>query len=381
MKHYDYIIAGAGCAGLSLLTRLIASQQFTNKKILLVDKTPKTQNDHTWCFWEDKPGFFESVVHRQWDKLFVHTSEQSKLLNIYPYNYKMIRAADFYNYCFAQIEQAAVDVVYGEITSLTSTGDHAQLTVAGEVYTANYIFSSLLTLPLEKQPGKHYLLQHFKGWMIETTQPYFDTSAATLMDFRVPQQLGACFVYILPVAENKAMLECTFFSKELAEPATYDTYLREYISTNMPGIEYHIVEEEYGIIPMTNHAFEKDAGRIIKLGTAGGYTKPSSGYTFQFIQAHTEKLTKRLAETGGPLMKTETTGRFYFYDTVLLNVLANNRYPGYQIFGKLFFKNQPQNVLRFLQNESTLTEEIKIINTLPKWPFLKASFHEIKHVF
>ena len=54
--QYDYIIAGAGCAGLSLAVHMIHSGKFSDKKILIVDKDDKQKNDRTWCFWEKEPG-------------------------------------------------------------------------------------------------------------------------------------------------------------------------------------------------------------------------------------------------------------------------------------------------------------------------------------
>jgi len=42
----------------------------------------------------------------------------------------------------------------------------------------------------------------------------------------------------------------------------------------------------------------------------------------------------------------------------------------------MFEKNDPVQVLRFLDNESTLTEELKIISTLPTLPFLKAAINQ-----
>lgn len=379
MKHYDYIIAGAGCAGLSLVVRLVASGKFRDKKILLIDKSPRVQNDHTWCFWETSPGFFEPVVHKQWSQLHFHSDNRSSLLNIDPFSYKMIRAIDFYRYCFEQLEKQQVDIEYGAITSVSSTANKAYLTVAGKTFSADYIFSSLLPETFIKQSGKHYLLQHFKGWVIETEAPCFDVSAATLMDFRVPQQHGACFVYILPVAENRAMVECTFFSKELVPSETYEAILLQYLSVHMQGAPYQVIEEERGIIPMTNHTFEECDKRIIYLGTAGGKTKPSSGYTFQFIQRHSQKLTEKLIATGQPYLKSGHFSRFLFYDMILLRVLADGKLPADRIFEQLFYRNAPQKVLKFLGNESTYLEELKIIASLPKAPFFHAAIEEFKN--
>ena len=42
---------------------------------------------------------------------------------------------------------------------------------------------------------------------------------------------------------------------------------------------------------MTCYPFErKNTSKILNIGTAGGWTKPSSGYTFKFIEKNTIKL-------------------------------------------------------------------------------------------
>ena len=45
--------------------RMIKSGKFSDKKILLIDKEPKTKNDRTWCFWEKGNGFFENIVAKK----------------------------------------------------------------------------------------------------------------------------------------------------------------------------------------------------------------------------------------------------------------------------------------------------------------------------
>jgi lycopene beta-cyclase len=107
---------------------------------------------------------------------------------------------------------------------------------------------------------------------------------------------------------------------------------------------------------------------------AGGQTKASSGYTFQFIQnnpARSLTVYKSLASLPA------TPRRFRFYDNTLLHILYHKRLPGDEIFTQLFKKNKPQRVLRFLDNESSFKDELKIISTLPAWPFLKAAIKQL----
>lgn len=129
---------------------------------------------------------------------------------------------------------------------------------------------------------------------------------------------------------------------------------------------------------MTNMKFIKNVGRVINIGTAGGQTKGSSGYTFQFIQKHTEKLVSSLLQFGYP--KDEESfieKRFKLYDTIFLNVLHNNKTAGDKIFAALFEKNPADRVLRFLDNESVLEDEINLIGTLPVGMFMKAGLQEM----
>jgi lycopene beta-cyclase len=377
--QFDYIISGAGAAGLSLLMRLMQHRAFDSKKILVVDKAPKDQNDHTWCFWENRPGLFEPVVHHKWQQVHFFSNHFSGQLDLAPYEYKMVRSVDFYRFVMQEaLQHANVSFIYGDVEATGNEGNKAVVIVDGARYTADYVFNSILFHKPAVPRDKHYLLQHFKGFLIETPGARFDPSAATLMDFRVSQQHGTTFMYVLPVANNRALVEYTLFTKELLEESAYTTALKNYISDTLGVEDYTIVEEEFGVIPMTNITFIKRVDRVINLGTAGGQTKGSSGYTFQFIQKHSEKLVLSLLEHGHPKDEESFAGkRFKMYDSILLNVLQNNRLPGDLIFSELFKKNPTDRVLRFLDNETTLEDEINLVATLPVKEFMKAGWQEI----
>jgi lycopene beta-cyclase len=375
-NKYDYIFTGAGCAGLSLLMHLISTGKFADKKILLVDKSHKTENDRTWCFWETESGLFQSIVCKQWEHVWFHSNEFSRLLNIAPYQYKMIRGIDFYDHCFAVIEeQKNIEVVYAEVSEVNA--EDTSVVAEGERYYGNYIFNSILFERPVLKSNEFYLLQHFKGWLIETAQPVFNLSKAVLMDFRVSQQHGTTFAYVLPVSANLAMVEYTLFTKELLQSKEYDAGLRDYISRFIP-VDYKVKEEETGIIPMTNYVFPARQGNVVNIGAAGGQTKPSSGYTFYFIQQHSRAITDALLNTGEPFIASQRSKKFNYYDSVLLNVLATGKMPGDKVFADIFRKNAPGSILRFLNNESTLKEDLKIISSLPVWPFLKAGLQEMR---
>jgi lycopene beta-cyclase len=375
-NRYDFIMAGAGCAGLSLAMHLVASGKFRDKEILLADRDAKLSNDRTWCFWEKDQGVFEPVVFRQWQQLSFHSPGFSSPLSIAPYHYKMIRGIDFYEYCRKQMEaEPNVHFLKGNIEELRG-GQEPGIKVNGTWYEAGFVFNSILLEKPVLRKKEWWLLQHFKGWVIETPEAVFDPSAATLMDFRIEQKQGTAFCYVLPFSTRQALVEYTLFTPALLKPEDYDEGLRSYIGKQLGIQDYKVLDEEFGVIPMTNYAFPKNDGCLIYIGTAGGQTKGSSGYTFQFIQKHSRALVRQLEKRGHPFLP-RTSSRHAFYDSVLLNILQHHSLPGSEIFTDLFKKNKASSVLRFLDNESSLPGELRIISTLPTWPFFKAAIRQL----
>ena len=375
-NNYDYIIAGAGCAGLSLLMRILQEPSLKHKKILVIDAKSKTKNDRTWCFWEKEPGLFEPVVHHHWQELSFQSTDYSSRFSIAPYTYKLIRGIDFYAYVL-QTAKAYPNIVfqYEKVQAITTEGKKAKLTTNQAIYYADYLFNSIR---FEEPVGKYRLLQHFKGILIETATQVFNPAIATFMDFTVSQLRGTTFMYILPVAANQALIEFTLFTPDVLEAAQYDTALENYIKQQLQIEQYTVLHEEYGIIPMTDQPYKQQEGRIINMGTAGGQTKASSGFTFQFIQKATAAIVQLLKEGKVPMIKRDFSYRkFQLYDRVLLNVLFKRKMKGDALFAAIFKKNSPAAVLEFLDNESTLATDLKIMASVPLNIFLPATLQEI----
>ena len=129
---------------------------------------------------------------------------------------------------------------------------------------------------------------------------------------------------------------------------------------------------------MTNFPFSRGEGKIINMGTAGGQTKASSGFTFRFIQKHADAIINALENNKDPhVLNSLANRKFKLYDNTLLNVLHHKKLGGDKIFASLFKKNPPQRVLRFLDNETNLWEDLHILNSVPAHIFLPAAIHEL----
>lgn len=381
-KHYDYVIAGAGCAGLSLLYQMLAHPFFLDKLILLIDKEPKTKNDRTWCFWETQPGPFESIVYHRWPQIDFFSEKFSARFDLYPYTYKMIKGIDLYTEVLAKaVTFKNVDIIYAAVTNISTEGEHVRVQTGSIEVTAGYVFNSILPenwLQQARRQKAHILLQHFAGWWVETADEVFNSRSATFMDFRVSQQYGHAFVYVLPVAGTRALVEYTVFSDTLLSAAQYDAAIESYMSERLNVNSYTIRQKETGAIPMTSYRFPVGNGHVINMGTAGGLTKGSTGFTFQFIQKHATKIVALLAKGENPAAAIKLAEkRFRLYDNVLLNVLTTSKLPAGALFAGLFQKNATSNLFAFLNNESNLLQELKIMSTVPKRVFLAATVKEL----
>lgn len=376
--RYDYIITGAGAAGLSLLMHMVAAGGFGDKRILVVDRDAKKKNDRTWCFWEKGHGLFEPIVYKQWEHLDFHTFNLSKNLSILPYRYKLIRGIDFYRHCLKAIEQHSnIHFVQASVDKVFSEGAEAGAFIEGKKVSADYVFNSIFFERPRLAKNQYWLLQHFKGWKLKTDSPAFDPQKATLMDFRTAQDRGTSFLYVLPFSNSEALIEYTLFSGAVLEDSAYDAALKRYVEKDLGIKDYQVEETEAGVIPMTNYLFPSRQNRIIHIGTAGGQTKGSSGYTFRFIQKHSAALVQSLQEGGHPFSVEPARRRFHFYDSVLLNILHHRKLEGSYVFGELFRKNEPQQIFKFLDNETSLAEDMRILSTLPIVPFTRAAVHHL----
>ena len=120
----------------------------------------------------------------------------------------MIRGIDFYKFSFDSIKRNSnFEVIYGDIEKFESNSLESFVLVNGKKITAQYIFNSILFQKPELKKNEVYLLQHFKGWMIESSKPVFNLQQAILMDFRVDQKRGTTFIYVMPFSETKALVE------------------------------------------------------------------------------------------------------------------------------------------------------------------------------
>ncbi len=388
---YDYIIAGAGGAGLSLLHYLLASPILSNKQILVIDQSLNKTNDRTWCFWEIGISEFESIVHHRWEGISIHSKSFSKELPTSPFSYKMIQGIDFYNYVMTSAKlKSNVHWVEAAISNIKEINagqleKEVLLEWEGGFAKAKMVFTSILPFQMNNLASATnfdsknqsftqlpFLWQHFKGRTITFIQPVFNKQLARLMDFNVPQHGATAFMYLLPINEMQALVEYTLFSDQILEISEYDKVLNVYLAKHYSDDTYTIQHEEIGAIPMTQQVFSNYKAPIYPIGALGLAIKASTGYAFQFIQQQCKSIVRQL-EQGSAINTNVHNTRHRFYDAVLLHILYYHKMEGAEIFKRIFAKNKAATVFKFLSNTSTLWEDIQIMRSLPTRIFLPAA--------
>ncbi|MEQ8905925.1 lycopene cyclase family protein [Ekhidna sp.] len=369
-KQYDYAIIGAGAAGLQLLLKMIRDPFFKEKSILVLDKDEKSTNDRTWCFWEQGETMWDQLATKTWGQGLFINLEQTIDFDLEPYRYKMVRSANFYSHAKGELAKAEnVKWVKDEVVEVNDQ----DIKGSSVNYHADHIFDSRIPPAFHvKQDDYHSLIQHFKGWFVKTKKPTFDPETFTMMDYRLKWQDSTSFTYVLPISETEALVEFTLFNDQLLMDDEYDKFLRRYIATYLNLFEYKVEEVEQGLIPMSDFPFHKyHEKHLTKIGTAGGWVRPSSGYSFKNADRYSTMMVENIKKGKRP-EKGIANSRFRMYDSIFLNVLSSRNDLGEEIFTRLYTKPDIQSVFRFLDEESSLTEDMKVMFSLNRPQFWKA---------
>jgi len=363
----DVAVVGAGGAGLTLLHQL-ALRGPAGLRVALVDPVRRLRDhpdDRTWCFWDDGTSDIDEALARSWSRVLVATPGSRQELDLAPMRYAMLRSSDYYR--LVESETAGLDVVPIEsaVTSLDDDGARVVVrTPAGDV-AARWVFDSRPAPPA--RAGVTTLLQHFRGAVVRTADDVFDADLPTLMDFTTAQPpRGLSFGYCLPLDARRALVEYTEFSPQVLDDDGYTAALGAYLQHVLGGAPHEVEQVEQGAIPMTDGHFARRSGpRVFRLGTAGGATRASTGYTFTAMQRQATSVAVALRAGREPLPPQAYPRRHALMDAAMLRGIDAGHLDGPAFFARLFAANPPQRVLRFLDGRTRISDEVALMRTAP----------------
>jgi len=355
MKEFDYIIIGGGCAGLSLAYELEIHEKLKDKTLAIIEPRKEYKKDKTWSFWKVTPHNFNDCVKKSWDNFSINVPNMTNHLECNNHPYQSIDSGLFYEKINSKLKENKNINFFKDLKDIDSKN--------------SFIFNSVPSI----KKSHSNLWQHFCGVEVETQNDVFDDNIFNLMDFDCDQRESVHFFYTLPYSKNKAMVETTWLSKmNDASQKDYDKQLKDYIENHLNLKNYKITYKEEGAIPLFYSVYE-EAKNKIDIGTAGGMTRLSTGYTFLNIQEHSKYIREHI-ENIPKAKKFEISKKYQFLDEVFLRVLKENPEMMPSIFFKMF-KSPSKTVIKFLSNKSNFLEDLSIILKMPKWTFIKALFY------
>jgi lycopene beta-cyclase len=368
--RFRYVILGAGCAGLSLCYYLLEAG--VSEEIVLLDRRTSFPDDRTWCFWHTRSQPFHDLATHCWHAWRVYGPDGGEVRqDRTAIGYARLRSSDFYSYVLDRLSQAPnVTLRMGEyITGYTQGSAGVSVQTGQGTVTGDYLFDGRGGGPTGG------LRQHFFGQVLQTSVPTFDPSCPTLMDFRVSQEQGLRFLYVLPYSPTEALVEDTCLGGPTLAPEAHRSVIAKYARRFLDIGDFKVTHEESGSIPMCARRLPlREGARVFHIGQAAGASKPSSGYTFLRIQEQCQRLAEAMT-SGQPdnAPRRFAPRRFAFFDAAFLAALqqAPEQFPAY--FSRLFRTVPPDALARFLSENSTWRDEFRVATALPPGPFLRAA--------
>ena len=371
-KHIDLAILGGGCAGLSLARELAKSQ--TLGSILVIEPRQTYQDDRSWCFWANDSQALSPWLGHSWPRWSfgkIDAQQQHRACDDYPYRY--VRSIDFYRACLAAIKACpAIDLKLGQaVKELTALQSGWQITTDDDTYIAQQVLDT--RPPPQTQLDQSTLQQCFLGAEIKLRRrTEIDTETVELMtDMRLVDG-EFCFTYVLPFAPDHLLVEVTFFAKYPPTRLSLQNQLNQLLATR-GWSDAEILRTEFAELPMGMPLMMNAKQKQPMLaGMRGGALRPSSGYGFLRIQNWAQRCAKQYIADG--TLVGQTTSGFWIQkmDLIFLNVLQHEPARAAEIFDTLLSKTKPARLIRFMNDQATLSDCLQIVACLPKWPFLRA---------
>ena len=354
MREKIINIFGGGCAGYSLIRR---SNEIKDAIFNFFVGENDKQKDHYWAFWRDEnTKGFEDICFT-WSRWKIINNKDEKTFYSNKYPYCLINKKKWINFCKNKVDKSKVKFIKKNVNEINSNYFIDDIKIEGD-----YFFDGR-----NIKFYQNILLQHFYGLTIKTSTKIFDASTIILMDFRCDQSHGLHFIYLIPFSESEALVESTLFSKNIESKKYYLNAIKSYLNDHFNIKTFKILSEEKGVIPMDYLNIVKN--NSVSIGTMGGATKPSSGYTFIFIQKQINKIIYQL--NNNLKINNVIHNKFSLaMDKIFIKALELNP----KIFPDLFYKMHSNlsgdEMALFMNGKPKIKTWLKIIFASPKTLFL-----------
>lgn len=381
-KVYDYIFAGSGVSASLLLLELHCRKRLEGLRILLIDPIYTNTKDKTYCFWayDEEPiaQQLKLLIRHRWSHIEL---DNSVVRNLAPLRYNHISSKDLYAQIQKLRETYKWDSIHAPVESITRDKSGSYVVVNGTHISGKNIFDSRTPNHQRPREGQTHIFQSFIGWIIETEDSNHREDTFRLMDFNIAQNGHTQFIYALPFSATRSLVEVTRFGSEIIGEGEAEHLLENYIKQHYGNYTKIFIEE--GCIPMSNTKIDNEyIHNTILLGSRNYKIKPSTGYAFKSMFYHAVAVADSLESVQNMDSlninhNKANKGRFAFYDSLLLHILDKRPHEGKGIFVELFNKVDVIKILKFLDEKTSLKEDIQLFSKLTWRPFIQALIEKI----
>lgn len=349
------VIAGGGLAG--CLTALALAKLRPDVPFLLTEQSDGFGGDHIWSFFDadvapDDRWLIEPIIAKSWDGYDIRFPQRTRTL---PTRYNSIRS----DLLHALMRERLRPDQY-------RLGERAERIDIDARGAGNL---EALDLGWQKFVGREYRLARPHG----LTRPI-------VMDACVDQADGYRFVYCLPFAEDRLLIEDTYYSTDPAlDRAEIGARIEAYAATQgwtLAALEH----EETGVLPVAMggdfEAFWPESDATARIGLKGGFFHPTTGYSLPDAVRIAMLIARQQDFAALPqVLRTEAKrlwkarGFYRLLDKMLFRAAPPaERYRVLQHFYRL----PPDLVERFYAAKSTLGDKARILSGRPPVPIGRA---------
>jgi lycopene beta-cyclase len=368
------VIVGGGLAG-SLAALSLAERQ-PALPLLLLEAGPSFGGNHTWSFFDtDIPEQARALVAAlspvRWPRNKVHFPGRKREFQS---GYNSISSDSLDSLVKSRLKE---DQWRLNCQVVSIDADSVRLS-SGETIAARGVIDA--RGPENTLPGLHLAWQKFVG--LEFDSAVSDPECATIMDACLPQIDGYRFVYVLPLATDRVLVEDTYYSDgpEL-DVMNIAGRVREF--ARQRGITGPELRQETGVLPILiggdPDRFWPANDKIARLGLRGAFFHPTTGYSLALAL----ELATDLGGLGGSydskslshwsrqhFLRHWQRGSFFR----LLNKMlfhAGRPEERYRIF-EHFYRLPPDTIARFYNGQLTWRDRLRILSGKPPVPVLGA---------